>query len=67
MISARERHAAAVAIGVKRRQQDVEHALGIAPDDEQRQQVLAHDDERHQRDDERDDRQRVADVAERAR
>ena len=37
---------------VKRRQQDIEHALGIAPHDEHREHVLADDHERHQRDDE---------------
>ena len=49
---------------VKGRQEDVEHALGIAPHDEHRQQVLADDDEGDQRDDERDDRERVVNVAE---
>jgi hypothetical protein len=51
--------------GVEGRQHDVEHGLGIErAHDEQRQEVLADDDEGHQRDDEGDDGERVLHVAE---
>src|SRR5215204_3835193 len=50
--------------GVECRQQEIQHALRIAPHDEQRNQVLTLHDNRHHRDDEGDDRERVADIAE---